>query len=76
MIENIMLFFFAAFIAFSVSAQEIDQKFTIAVIPDTQNMVDYRHQPEEGYAVDGGAMFLEQMDYIADNSVTNGGGSP
>ncbi|MBT6328253.1 MAG: serine/threonine protein phosphatase [Kordiimonadaceae bacterium] len=73
MIENIMLFFFAAFIAFSVSAQEIDQKFTIAVIPDTQNMVDYRHQPEEGYAVDGGAMFLEQMDYIADNSVTNGG---
>lgn len=68
-----MLFFFAVFIVFSVSAQEIDQQFTIAVIPDTQNMVDYRHQPEEDFAVDGGAMFLEQMDYIAENSVTNGG---
>lgn len=52
---------------------QIDHQFTIAVIPDTQNMVDYRHQPEEGFAVDGGAMFLEQMDYIAKNAKSNGG---
>lgn len=39
--------------------------FTIAVIPDTQNMVSYKHQTAEGFAIDGGAQFQEQMETIA-----------
>ncbi len=50
-----------------------DSKFTIAVIPDTQNMVDYKQQIDKGFPVDGAAMFLEQMQYVADNTVARGG---
>ncbi len=39
--------------------------FTIAVIPDTQNYVDYTHQKAAGYPIDASAMFFEQMSYIA-----------
>lgn len=48
-------------------------QFTLAVVPDTQNMVDYRHQTAVGFAVDGAAMFVDQMQYLADNAVGNGG---
>ncbi len=27
--------------------------FTLAVIPDTQNYLDYKHQRDEGFALDG-----------------------
>ncbi|MFK7732091.1 MAG: hypothetical protein AB8B48_10790 [Pseudomonadales bacterium] len=47
--------------------------FSIAVIPDTQNYADYSHQKSEGFAIDAGDLFLEQMQFIADNAVTNGG---
>ncbi len=47
--------------------------FTIAVVPDTQNYVDYRYQPAAGSRVDGGKMFLDQMHYIAENLQSNGG---
>ena len=52
---------------------EIDHKFTIAVIPDTQNIVDYTHQLDKGFPVDGAAMFLEHMQYIAGNTKARGG---
>ena len=39
--------------------------FTIAVIPDTQNYVDFRRQRAEGFALDGQSLFLEQMRDIA-----------
>lgn len=47
--------------------------FTIAVIPDTQNYIDFTHQKTEGFPFDASEMFLDQMKYIADNSVSNGG---
>lgn len=47
--------------------------FTIAVIPDTQNYVDYSHQKSKGFAIDAGDLFLQQMQYIADNATKNGG---
>jgi hypothetical protein len=50
-----------------------DRAFTIAVIPDTQNYIDYTHQPAEGYRVDGGKMFLDQMRFIAANLRGAGG---
>lgn len=40
------------------------QTFAIAVIPDTQNYLDYQHQRQEGFAIDGKAMFIEQMQDI------------
>ncbi len=52
---------------------EIDHHFTIAVIPDTQNMVDYRHQKAEGFAIDSANLFIEQMEFIAANTKPNGG---
>ncbi|WP_116365492.1 metallophosphoesterase [Parahaliea mediterranea] len=50
-----------------------DDTFTIAVIPDTQNYLDYTHQTAEGFPFDANVMFIEQMRYIADNLESAGG---
>ena len=50
-----------------------DDFFTIAVIPDTQNYLDYTHQLAEGFPFDANEMFLQQMQYIADNLESEGG---
>lgn len=47
--------------------------FTIAVIPDTQNYVDYSHQQAEGFAIDGSSLFIAQMEDIARRSAAKGG---
>jgi hypothetical protein len=60
-------------ICLSVPASATDDRFTIAMIPDTQNYLDYRHQRGEGFPFDANAMFLEQMRYIADNVESVGG---
>lgn len=39
--------------------------FTIAVIPDTQNMVSYKHQKEKGFALEGAHQFRRQLAIIA-----------
>lgn len=57
----------------SQSNAESDKSFSIAVIPDTQNYVDYKHQKAEGFALDSSELFIEQMQYIADRSVMRGG---
>ncbi len=61
-----------ALLSFS-AAQAADRSFTLAVIPDTQNYIDFRHQKAEGFELDGSAMFIEQMRYVAANAVGNGG---
>jgi len=53
--------------------QPVDGTFTIAVIPDTQNMLDFKHQKAAGFALDSAALFIEEMRYIADNTVNRGG---
>ncbi len=60
------------------SAQQIvsdvaDQQFTIAVIPDTQNYLDYTHQTAAGFAFDANEMFIAQMQHIANNLESAGG---
>ena len=50
-----------------------DTSFTIAVIPDTQNYIDFRHQKAEGFEFDGSDLFIQQMRYVANRSVANGG---
>ena len=47
--------------------------FTIAVIPDTQNYVDYKHQENEDFAIDAAELFLDQMRDIASRTTTRGG---
>lgn len=50
-----------------------ETRFTIAVIPDTQNYMDYTHQKAEGFAFDASEMFIQQMEYIAGNLKSAGG---
>jgi hypothetical protein len=47
--------------------------FSIAVVPDTQNMVDYKHQRASGFPIDASDLFLAQMRWIAEHSVPHGG---
>jgi hypothetical protein len=47
--------------------------FTIAVIPDTQNYIDFRHQVREGFPFDASKLFLQQMQYVADHLEDHGG---
>jgi len=47
--------------------------FTIAMIPDTQNYVDYTHQKAEGFALDASELFIAQMRWIAERSRARGG---
>ena len=49
------------------------QQFTIAVIPDTQNYLDYTHQKDEGFPFNANDLFMEQMQYIASNLKSQGG---
>jgi hypothetical protein len=68
------LFLFGIILLTGCSVEsEIDQKFTFVVIPDTQNIVNYTHQLDKGFPVDGGAMFIEHMEYIASNIEARGG---
>jgi len=48
-------------------------KFTVAMIPDTQNYVDFRHQKDFGFPFDAVEQFYEQMMYVAENARSNGG---
>jgi hypothetical protein len=48
-------------------------KFQIAMIPDTQNYVDYTHQTAEGFVFDASEQFIAQMDWIAARGRGQGG---
>lgn len=47
--------------------------FTLAVIPDTQNYIDFRHQTAECFEFDAADLFIAQMRHVAANAVGNGG---
>lgn len=50
-----------------------DGRFTIAVIPDTQNYTDHTHQKSAGFPFDARDQLMEQMRFIADNAASRGG---
>jgi hypothetical protein len=50
-----------------------DQRFTIAVLPDTQNYMDYKKQRAENFPFDARELFLDQMAFIARNVKSAGG---
>lgn len=47
--------------------------FTLAVIPDTQNYLDYTHQIAAGFPFDAHTMLDQQLSFVARNAVSNGG---
>jgi hypothetical protein len=49
------------------------QPFTIVMLPDTQNYVDFTRQKAAGFALDGRELFMQQMQHIASQGVANGG---
>lgn len=55
------------------AASADDGRFTIAVIPDTQNYVDYKHQRAAGFPIDAAEMLFDQVDFIARNLESEGG---
>ncbi|MBT5186256.1 MAG: serine/threonine protein phosphatase [Kordiimonadaceae bacterium] len=54
-------------------APEVDPQFTIAVISDTQNYVDFSRQKNQGFPIDAADLFIEQMEYLAANTQARGG---
>ena len=54
-------------------AENESEKFILAIVPDTQNYLDYRNQRNEGFSFDAGEIFLDQMAFLARNSRTGGG---
>ena len=57
----------------SPEPSESGGSFTIAMIPDTQNYLDYTHQKAEGFAIDAAELFLQQMQWIAERGRSSGG---
>ncbi len=47
--------------------------FSIAVVPDTQNMIDYKHQRASGFPFDASDLFLAEMRWIAGRAKLRGG---
>jgi hypothetical protein len=47
--------------------------FTVAMIPDTQNYVDYRHQKWSGFRFDASEQYFQQMRWVAANAKSAGG---
>jgi hypothetical protein len=64
---------FATCVAAIAQAAGDEHSFTIAVLPDTQNYMDYTHQKAENFPFDASELFLQQMQYVADNVVSQGG---
>ncbi|HTP26801.1 MAG TPA: hypothetical protein VMK12_14255 [Anaeromyxobacteraceae bacterium] len=47
--------------------------FTVAVIPDSQNYLDFTHQTAQGFPFDASTILDQQIQYVADNAMGSGG---
>jgi hypothetical protein len=48
-------------------------RFSVAMIPDTQNMVDFKHQKAHGFPFDASEQFHGALRYVAERTVPRGG---
>lgn len=64
---------FGAVLAGAAAPAVSNPTFTVAVIPDTQNYIDYKHQRAEGFPIDAREMFFDQLAFIARNARSQGG---
>ena len=72
--RRILVFLYCTLAACSSDVSvESDESFTIVMLPDTQNAVDYTRQKTEGFAIDSSNIFIQQMSDIASKSTSNGG---
>lgn len=55
------------------AARPVCGEFRVAMIPDTQNYVDYRHQKWSGFPFDAVEQFYGQMRWVADHAMGAGG---
>src|SRR3546814_15106490 len=62
----------AAFSA-PAAAQPDPDAFTNAVIPDTQNYIDFSHQREPGFPIDAKEIFFAPLEYIEPHPRSPGG---
>ncbi len=60
-------------LAVAARAQSPDAHFTVAVIPDTQNYLDFHNQRAEGFPFDAREIFIDQMAYVERHLRANGG---
>lgn len=77
------LFLAAAFVSLTASSHGLAQRlpeledkpnqFTLAVIPDTQNYVDFRKQTEGGFPFNAREMLFEQLSFVARHTESQGG---
>lgn len=63
----------ASLAAWAGEPAEAGGQFTVAMIPDTQNYVDYTHQKASGFPFDAVEQYYEQLRWIAANARSNGG---
>lgn len=57
----------------STPKSKTDSSFTLVVVPDTQNAVDFKRQKSHGFAIDSSEIFIAQMRHIASLGKANGG---
>jgi hypothetical protein len=57
----------------SLACFALAEPFTIVMLPDTQNYVDFTRQKAAGFALDASELYLRQMEHIASRGVGNGG---
>ena len=57
----------------STAPQQSEEVFSIVMLPDTQNYVDYTRQQAAGFALDSSELYFEQMENIASRGRSNDG---
>ena len=57
----------------SAAPQRFEDVFSVVMLPDTQNYVDYSRQQAAGFALDSSELYFEQMEDIAARSPSNSG---
>jgi hypothetical protein len=72
-IHLVLFFVVSGFLSACDNGDSADRTFTIAVISDTQNYVDFSHQKKEGYPIDAAELFIQQMQFLAKNTQAHGG---
>lgn len=73
-IKGSLVMLFGLLVAGLVGAADSGSKpFTVVMLPDTQNYVDFTRQKSAGFALDGKDLYLQQMAHIAGKGIANGG---
>src|SRR3990167_8500933 len=73
MLKNKLIMALVCAVLAGCSGNTDEDSFTVVVIPDTQNYVDYTLQRNEGFALDSAGLFIAQMEHVASKAESKGG---